>query len=507
MEGNGSKPSKRSLILAGGGLKVAFQAGVLQVWLDEAGLEFDHVDAASGGVFNLAMLCSGQSGTEVADNWRNLPTTAVVSINWRHPLRIVGGHSIATLDNLRKRLFPHWGLDFDRIRSSSIDGTFNTYNFSRHELEVVTPDRMTEALLTSCVALPMWFPQVEIDGDTYIDSVFISDANVEEAILRGADELWIVWTVSERSEWHHGFVGNYFSIIETAANGHFRRILRRIEESNEAIARGEQGEFGRHIEVNLLRAEVPLHYLLNLNPDRFTEAVERGVDAGRRWCEERGIALQPPPPRESRPATTVSFTETMGGSVVLGATDARSQNGGGAQKPLSVTLTITADDLDRFMIEPTHEARVEGFVQCEDLGGRLPVEGGAFNLFVDEGDPAHKRMLYRLHFRDGVGHPLTLTGYKVIETETGRGLWRDTTTLYTHVLKGHVDAAGDAAAEPVAAGIIRITPLKFARQLTTFRARGPSAAASMSGLARFGVLFAGSLWDVYARRVLSSSPV
>ena len=29
---------KRSLILAGGGIKVAFQAGVLQVWLDEAGV-------------------------------------------------------------------------------------------------------------------------------------------------------------------------------------------------------------------------------------------------------------------------------------------------------------------------------------------------------------------------------------------------------------------------------------------------------------------------------------
>jgi cholesterol oxidase len=70
-----------------------------------------------------------------------------------------------------------------------------------------------------------------------------------------------------------------------------------------------------------------------------------------------------------------------------------------------------------------------------------------------------------------------------------------------------VDAAGDEGAEPVAAGIIRITPLKFARQLTTFRARGPTAAASVIGLARFGALFAGGLWDVYARRVLSSSPV
>ena len=509
MEGNGAKRNKRSLILAGGGLKVAFQAGVLQVWLDEAGLEFDHVDAASGGVFNLAMLCQGKSGTEIADNWRGLPAMAVVSINWRHPLRLVGGQSIATLDNLRKRMFPHWGLDFERIRQSEIDATFNTYNFTTHELEVIPPARMTEELLTSCVALPMWFPQVEIDGDTYIDSVFITDANVEEAINRGADELWIVWTVSERSEWHRGFVGNYFSIIETAANGHFRRIMRRIEESNAAIARGEQGEFGRHIEVNLLRAEVPLHYLLNVNPDRFTEAVERGVDAGRRWCAERGIAVTPRERRNGGSPTSISFTETMGGSVVFGASDfdVGARNGGGSAKPLSVTLTITADDLDRFMIEPAHEARVEGYVQCEDLGGRLPVEGGSFNLFVDEGDPAHKRMRYRLHFRDGVGHPLTLTGFKVIETETGRGLWRDTTTLYTRVLKGHVEAGEDADAESVAAGIIRITPLKFARQLTTFRARGATAGASMAGLARFGVLFAGGLWDVYARRVLSSSPV
>lgn len=35
---------KRSLILAGGGLKIPFQAGVLQVWLDEARIEFDDGD-------------------------------------------------------------------------------------------------------------------------------------------------------------------------------------------------------------------------------------------------------------------------------------------------------------------------------------------------------------------------------------------------------------------------------------------------------------------------------
>ncbi len=50
--------SKRSLILAGGGLKVGYQAGVLQVWLDEAGLKFDHADGASGGILNIVLTVS-----------------------------------------------------------------------------------------------------------------------------------------------------------------------------------------------------------------------------------------------------------------------------------------------------------------------------------------------------------------------------------------------------------------------------------------------------------------
>lgn len=45
---------KCSLMLAGGGVKIAFQAGVLQVWLDEVGIEFDHADAVSAACFNLA---------------------------------------------------------------------------------------------------------------------------------------------------------------------------------------------------------------------------------------------------------------------------------------------------------------------------------------------------------------------------------------------------------------------------------------------------------------------
>src|ERR671912_736833 len=172
----------RSLILAGGGIKVAFQAGVLQVWLDEAGLAFDHADGASGGSFNLAMYCQGMSGARIADNWRKLSPHLGVDFNLAEYGKLFYAESLFTLDRYRKNVFPGWGLDWDRIRASEKEATFNVYNFSNHELEVITPDRRPEASLPAGVSPRMGFPPVIIDGDTYIDPGFVTNANIEEAI-------------------------------------------------------------------------------------------------------------------------------------------------------------------------------------------------------------------------------------------------------------------------------------------------------------------------------------
>ena len=197
-ENNGKK---RSLILAGGGIKVAFQAGVLQVWLDEASLEFDHVDAASGGVFNLAMMCNGDNGRQIADNWRNMNPREGISFNKAELLKLFYAESMFTLDNYRENVFTGWGYDWDKIRASDLEATFNVFNFSQKELEVIEPANMTEDLLAACVSLPMWFPPQRINDETYIDAVFMTDANIEEAIRRGADEIWIIWTVSDKDVW------------------------------------------------------------------------------------------------------------------------------------------------------------------------------------------------------------------------------------------------------------------------------------------------------------------
>ncbi|WP_437287877.1 patatin-like phospholipase family protein [Sorangium sp. So ce406] len=512
------RSTKRSLILAGGGMKVAFQAGVLEVWLDEAGLSFDHVDGASGGTLNLAMLCQGLNGSQIADSWRRFDPSLGLDLNLEEYIKPLHAESIATLDRFRMAIREAWRLDFGAIRESPLDATFNVYNFTKHALEALPPSVMTEDHLMAAISLPMWFPPVVIGGDTYVDSVYSTDANLEEAIRRGADEIWVIWTVSERGDWKDGFIAHYFQIIEMAANSNFRRIVRRIEDSNAAIARGEPGEFNRVIRLHILRAEVPVHYVLALSADRLAEAVNLGVREARAWCDANGIPRKPgrdlaPDERAPEASYGLSFSEVMKGYIARGdhPHDEAFARGKREGTPLEAHLTITVDAVGRFVTSPEHEAEVEGNILCDALGGALRIERGTFNLLVDQRtggalDPTGKHMLYRLFFRDGRGRALTLSGRKEVRDEPGLDLWDDTSTLTTRIYRGHISAALESAAEVVASGILRIHLLDFMRQLTTFRAHGGTAADRREALLRFGRLFLGKLWDVYGRDVLAYGP-
>jgi hypothetical protein len=355
----------------------------------------------------------------------------------------------------------------------------------------------------------MWFPAVEIDGSVYVDAVMATDANLEEAIDRGADELWIIWTVSTRGKWRNGFIAKYFQMIEAMANGKRNATLKRIERSNAAFAAGEPSEFGRPIQVKLLESEVPLHYLLNLTQDRMAAAVELGVARARQWCDAQGIAHTPQAVAGSprKEPTRVRFTEEMAGHVRVGAVDPEAvRERQPDDVPCMFHLTIETGDLDEFIAQPEHSATAIGYVESAVFGGRRPVERGLFNLFVDQRDPTDKRMLYELWFTDDQGRARTLLGHKVITDHPGLDLWPDTTTLYTTILDGHVERRDRDSATIVAAGILRIEPLMFARQLTTFRASGGTVAARAGAMARFGRLFTGALWDVYLTSPTPNAP-
>jgi cholesterol oxidase len=198
-------------------------------------------------------------------------------------------------------------------------------------------------------------------------------------------------------------------------------------------------------------------------------------------------------------ASAVEFTEEMQGFVTVGESDyhAGFQRGKDAGRAARVHLTVTIDDVDRFIADPTREATVTGWVECEALGGRLPVERGIFNLFADEAEPDRTHVYYRLFLSDGAGGPLTLSGFKDVLDDPGLDRWPDTSTLYVRVFRGHTVRDGEPGAEVVAGGILHTHLADFARQLATFRARGPSSVARDRVLDDFGRLFLGKLWTVY----------
>jgi cholesterol oxidase len=204
---------------------------------------------------------------------------------------------------------------------------------------------------------------------------------------------------------------------------------------------------------------------------------------------------EPGPPEGDLDRTRLSFSEEMSGTCFPGAS-----NGGSAtvarllQEPLAFRLTITADDLERFLDEPEHSARAEGWIDAESIGGRRQIQRGWFNLFAPTGVPDRRLMWYRLQFDSALGQPRTLIGWKNVWHGALTRIWPDTSTLYFRLLAGHVAPEQDDQARILAAGTLHLHITDFVRELTTIRVAGPHCAA---GLERFGRFFAGQLWDVY----------
>lgn len=528
--GNGGAPERRrALILAGGGQKVAFQAGVLQVWLDEAKISFEFGDGASGGVLNLVQWCTGHSGTTIADHWRSMHPLKSVDVNWRQLIRGPYARSLFKLGKFRNTLSNTWALDWPTI-NSQVDrkGTFNVYNFSRHKLEQISHADIDEDLVIAGISLPFWFPPIPMPNvkdptkdDLYIDAVYALDANPEAMIEAGADELWIVWTVSERGRWRDGAIAEYFQAIEAASNSKFRDALRRINVSNERHKGGAPSTYGRHIEYKLLKHEVPLHYLFAFSGDRIAEAVNLGVEAAREWCRDEGISYEETPV-SSHPeqGVEISFRERAHGLFNFGSSSAvtasRSRSSGG--ETVSVELLMKIDDVEKFVRSPFHEGKCSGSVVAQSLGGHLEVrEGSHFNLLVE--DKAYpdridrKLMLYRLFLEAPNGGQFTLVARKTCDIERDRrdrraikNFWFQTTTFDAKIQDGWHEAGDDgdliAGGE---GGEMYLTLLDFLHQMTTYRS--PNGwRKGLAGVARFDRMFVSHLWDAYFPNVLSSCP-
>jgi predicted acylesterase/phospholipase RssA len=500
----------RALILSGGGMRVAYQAGVIRALLD-AGLAFTHMDGTSGGSMNLSMLLSGISPREMCERWSTLRVRDFGSTHsfevYLRPDRLMG---LGSADGIVEKVFPHLGIDVAKIRAATgVQATYNVCNFSRKTVEVIPHDQIDLELIIAGMSLPMLMPPLLREGTYYTDAAWIKDANLLEAVRRGAEELWVVWCIGNTREFRGGAFNQYVHMLEMTANGHLIEELFQIEAINERIRAGETVlGHTRPIRLHLIR---PQHGL-PLDPDLFfgnvspATLVEMGHADGVRYLREmrpEGLPLQPEVTQMSERVPAITFRETMAGAFALGATDpeAGARAGEEAGTRLSMHATVIVRDVEHFVRDPLHGGSLVGTIDFTPFGTGIPTGEGVFRLFSPAEESGMKLMVYELPFKHE-GEDYYLAGRKEVRDDPGFDAWRDMTTLFTRLHRG-TDAGGPV----VAAGVLSLSVAEFTRVLASMHAvdtDSPIEAARL--LAQFGRFFGGEVWESY-QKLAGGKPV
>jgi hypothetical protein len=207
----------------------------------------------------------------------------------------------------------------------------------------------------------------------------------------------------------------------------------------------------------------------------------------------------------------VTWSETFTGRLAFGQEDFNQAMLPAHGEPVTAGLTVVIGDLARFLAaqadggirdpEALPAAVTEGYVRCDAFGGELRVRTGTFRAFVptrqaEPRDALHLRMRYHLQLDGPGGRTYALEGFKLVENDPGYDSWSDTTTLFVRIRDGD---------EPVATGVLQISPLAFMRQVTTFRGTGPSLAARLGAVARYQAYFSAALARTYVGPPVSGS--
>ena len=188
----------------------------------------------------------------------------------------------------------------------------------------------------------------------------------------------------------------------------------------------------------------------------------------------------------------LEFQENIAGTVAFGASDAlvSAQLGDARGDKMTLRLKVEIDDVDSFLADRQHRSAVSGFIDCEILGGVLPIERGSVTLGPGNGSCQAITMQYRLDFADRTGRELTLLGTKAVRNSPGLDPWRYTTTLDVRLFPRQQHLNGSQpAGTPVLSGRLRLSPRSFLRQLTTFHATATTPLRRMQTVLAFGNFF------------------
>ncbi|UKA64770.1 patatin-like phospholipase family protein [Arthrobacter sp. FW306-04-A] len=422
----------RSLVLAGGGMRVAWQAGVVRA-LAEEGLAFDHVDGTSGGILTAGMMLSGVSPEDMCSNWSGvnvkdfgsaLPLGDYLKGPWALP-------AVGDADGLLNKVFPALGIDAAEIRRraaepGAVGGSFNVVEFVEKRCHPIDATEIDPELMAAGMSLPIFLTPLRRDGNIWTDAVWVRDANVEEALRRGADEIWLIWCIGNSPYWGDGPLEQYVHMIEMSAMG----ALLADFEAAKAI--------GREFVLHVVRPEHPLpldpeFYLDRINADTL---IGMGYRDARKYLDSMtsdGLAKDSSCTAMTEPPAGVRFNDTLRGEA--------------AGEPLTFSATVVLPSADAGAAP-----QVSGFLDHRPFGARAFLADGRVET---QGETVSYQARVKL---DGGWRDVSVT--RTFHDDPGPDAWSDSRRARL-VVEGRLDtevrmSLGDAAGllgsvEPVGA--------------------------------------------------------
>lgn len=492
---------QRALILPGGGLRLSYAAGVLEVLL-EHGLTFGFMDGTSGGSLNLAMLLSGQTPAQICQHWRQLKMRKTISLmspgNYLWPPCFVAG---ASGKAFRQKVYPALGIDFDKIRSAQgVQASFNLCHFASKTNRVFPHQQISEDHLLAGMSLPAALPPVDIDGEQYLDSGFIQDANLLDQVKAGARELWLIWIMGNLPEYRSGPLNAYVQMLELSANGALGKELRQLDDINQRIAAGETVYGHREpIVLHLIKPAQPLPldsalYTGAVSHDQLIAMGQADARAYLQSMQPQGVALQPEVLQMTRNKPGLQFKETMKGGFALQVTEPAGGLAQGRQAgtELAMHAAVGIDQMAAFIDDPQHLGTLSGTIDFPPLGMGIPAPRGVFNLFKPTDNPELTLMVYELGF-EWQGQSYYLAGRKEVRDGSILKLWPETTTLYTQLHQG-TDKSGPV----IGAGILSLGVIDLLKLLSTVTVTHADGFSEKVGtIGAFAGFFSKQLWATY----------
>ena len=204
---------KRALVLSGGSIKGAFQAGAIQQVLNE-GFKPDIIHGISVGSLNGSFLTNETGkynndydwaaiGNTLVEFWRNninKPSDLVKKKNFFRLVKdLLFNRFNGIISNKPLQDLVHHILSIDNLRKSKVDFTAGAVDMITGKLKYFNQfnPSLIDGIIAS-TAIPIMMPISQIGGMPYYDGGLRDVASLKSVIEKGADEIVIILCQSEQ---------------------------------------------------------------------------------------------------------------------------------------------------------------------------------------------------------------------------------------------------------------------------------------------------------------------